>query len=180
MYKYLDIAVPVIEAIHCDLLTDRSVSLNVLRLDKIHPTVHGNKWFKLKGNIEQIRRLGLNRVVSFGGAYSNHIYALAAVGELLGFETTGFIRGEIVKPLNPVLAFASRAGMKLISLSRADYRRKHEPEFLRQLLSEFGECYVLPEGGSNLLAVRGCEEIVDYLRWNVGVNGPGRWGGEAG
>ena len=166
----LNIAAPAIEAIHCDFLTQHDVEVNVLRLDRIHPSVHGNKWFKFKGNIEKIRQLGSNRVVSFGGAYSNHIYALAALGKILGFKTTGFIRGEIVRPLNPVLAFAHNAGMQLIAISRGDYRRKHEPEFLRQLLADFGDCYVLPEGGSNLLAVKGCEEIVDFLRWPSGVS----------
>jgi len=152
----LNIAAPALEAVHCDFLTQHDVQLNVLRLDRIHPSVHGNKWFKLKGNIEQILQLRSKEVVSFGGAYSNHIYALAALGKFLGFKTTGFIRGEIVKPLNPVLAFADNAGMQLIAISRGDYRRKHEPEFLRQLLAAFGDCYVLPEGGSNLPAVRGC------------------------
>ena len=165
----LNIAAPAIEAIHCDFLTQHDVDINVLRLDRIHPSVHGNKWFKLKGNIEQIRQLGCKEVVSFGGAYSNHLYALAALGKLLGFKTTGFIRGEIVRPLNPVLAFADNAGMQLIAISRGDYRRQHEPEFLRQLLADFGDCYLLPEGGSNLLAVKGCEEIVDFLRWPSGV-----------
>ncbi|MCH8264627.1 MAG: pyridoxal-phosphate dependent enzyme [Proteobacteria bacterium] len=170
MQHGLNIAAPAIEGVHCDFLTQHDVDVNVLRLDRIHPSVHGNKWFKLKGNIEQIRQLGSNRVVSFGGAYSNHIYALAALGKLLGFKTTGFIRGEIVRPLNPVLAFADNAGMQLIAISRGDYRRKHEPEFLRQLLADFGDCYLLPEGGSNLLAVKGCEEIVDFLRWPAGVD----------
>lgn len=171
MQHGLNIAAPAIEAIHCDLLTQRTVRLNVLRLDRIHASVHGNKWFKLKGNIEQIRQLGSKRVVSFGGAYSNHIYALAALGKILGFKTMGFIRGEIVQPLNPVLAFADNAGMQLTAISRGDYRRKHEPVFLRQLLANLGDCYMLPEGGSNLLAVKGCEEIVDFLRWpaNAGV-----------
>ncbi|MCH8136924.1 MAG: pyridoxal-phosphate dependent enzyme [Proteobacteria bacterium] len=170
MQHGLNIAAPAIEGVHCDFLTQHDVDLNVLRLDLVHPSVHGNKWFKLKGNIEQIRKLGCNRVVSFGGAYSNHIYALAALGKLLGFKTTGFIRGEIVRPLNPVLAFADNAGMQLVAISRGDYRRKHEPEFLRQLLADFGDCYLLPEGGSNLLAVKGCEEIVDFLRWPSSVD----------
>ena len=170
MQHGLNIAAPAIEAIHCDFLTQQDVTVNVLRLDLIHPSVHGNKWFKLKGNIEKIRQLGSNRVVSFGGAYSNHIYALAALGKMLGFKTTGFIRGGIVRPLNPVLAFADNAGMQLIAISRGDYRRKHEPEFLRQLLADFGDCYLLPEGGSNLLAVKGCEEIVDFLRWPSAVD----------
>jgi 1-aminocyclopropane-1-carboxylate deaminase len=170
MHKLLDIAEPAIEAIHCDLLKARGVVLNVLRLDRIHPSIHGNKWFKLKANIDRIRQSGARQVVSFGGAYSNHIYALAAAGKLLDFDTIGFIRVEIVEPLNPVLAFARDAGMRLISISRSDYRRKSEADFQRQLLADFGDCYVLPEGGSNLLAVKGCEEIVDFLRWGTGID----------
>jgi 1-aminocyclopropane-1-carboxylate deaminase len=181
MQPGLNLAAPTIEAIHCDLLRRHGVELNVLRLDRIHASVHGNKWFKLKGNIEQIRLLGPNRVVSFGGAYSNHIYALAALGKILSFKTTGFIRGGIVRPLNPVLAFAENAGMQLIAIGRGDYRRKHEAEFLRELLVDFGDCYLLPEGGSNLLAVEGCTEIVDFLQWpsNADVAGSDSGEGEA-
>ncbi len=99
-------------------------------------------------------------------AYSNHLYARAAAGRHSGFETIGVIRGEIVEPLNPVLAFASAQGMQLVPLSRADYRLKESAEVIARLRARFGDVEIIPEGGSNLLAVEGCAEIADYLDWS--------------
>lgn len=161
----LDIKQPQIEAIRCELLDSCDVVLNVLRLDQIHPGVHGNKWYKLKRNLEQFQRQGATRVLSFGGAWSNHLYALAAAGRYFSLETIALVRGEICQPLNPVLAFAQQQGMKLFPISRSEYRHKHEEHFIAALRSRFGEFQLLPEGGSNLLAVRGCEEIADAIRW---------------
>lgn len=156
-----------IEPVRCDLLDQCRVRLNVLRLDRIHPIIHGNKWFKLKRNLETMQNLGLKRVVSFGGAYSNHLYALAAAGKHFGLETIGLVRGEICQPLNPVLSFAQQQGMRLIGISRSDYRHKTDKGFLQELESRFGDFYLLPEGGSNLLAVQGCEELVDSFGWQT-------------
>lgn len=161
----LDIKLPRIEAIRCELLDRCDVQLNILRLDEIHPCIHGNKWYKLKRNLEQFQCEGTTRVLSFGGAWSNHLYALAAAGKVFSLETIGLVRGEIRRPLNPVLAFAEQQGMKLVPVSRSDYRHKHEKSFITELRSRFGEFQLLPEGGSNLLAVKGCEEIVDAIHW---------------
>ena len=163
----MDLNTPTIDYIACDLLDQHRVSLGVLRLDQIHPLINGNKWFKLKHNIEFARRNNLRRLVSFGGAYSNHIYALAAAGDLFGFDTVGLIRGEIVSPLNPVLAFAQSKGMKLVALSRSDCRNKRNPDFINMLHEQFGACYILPEGGANDLALEGCAEIVKWLEWQT-------------
>lgn len=149
------------------LLEQHRIKLRVLRLDQIHPTLSGNKWFKLKYNLEAIQQQGITRVLSFGGAYSNHIRALAAAGKCLDLETIGLIRGELVEPLNPILAFAQQQGMQLIGVSRSEYRRKQQPMFLQQMRSRFGEFYLLPEGGSNRLAVAGCREIADYFSWQT-------------
>ncbi len=154
-----------IDSVHCELLDRCDVTLNVLRLDQIHPTIHGNKWFKLKRNLDQFQREGKTRILSFGGAWSNHLYALAAAGKVFSMDTIGIVRGEIPQPLNPVLAFAKRQGMQLIPVTRAEYRRKHEQGFIKELRSRLGEFELLPEGGSNLAAVKGCEEIVDAVRW---------------
>ena len=161
----LDIKLPRIEAIRCELLDRSNIILNVLRLDRIHPTIHGNKWYKLKRNLEQFRREGVGRVVSFGGAYSNHLYALAAAGKHYSLETIGLVRGEICQPLNPVLAFAQQQGMQLVPISRSEYRYKQEAGFIVELRSRFGDFQLLPEGGSNLLAVQGCAEIAESIRW---------------
>lgn len=159
----LEFTAPPVNQVDCELLAEKGVSLRVLRLDKIHPHVHGNKWFKLKLNLRAAQEQGHSRVISFGGAYSNHLYALAAAGAYLGLETIGIVRGELVEPLNPVLAFCRSSGMTLYPISRTDYRRKEEPEFLQDLMASYGPAYVIPEGGSNALAFTGCAEIADMV-----------------
>ena len=135
------------------------VRLYLKRDDLIHPQLRGNKWRKLKHNLSTARAQGHTRLLTFGGAFSNHIVATAAAGRYFGFETVGVIRGEPHLPLNPALAEAVEAGMELVYLDRATYRRKTEPDVLADLRDRFGDCYRLPEGGSNALAVRGCAEL---------------------
>ncbi|MBL4582541.1 MAG: pyridoxal-phosphate dependent enzyme [Gammaproteobacteria bacterium] len=161
----ISISKPPIDALHCELLQRFRVSINVLRLDKCHSLLSGNKWYKLKYNLLEFQRRPELPILSFGGAYSNHLHALAAAGKLIGMRTIGVVRGEIPEPLNPVLAFASEQGMTLLPVSRGDYRRKQEPDFLQQLRVRFGDFHLLPEGGSNSLAIKGCEEIASLLRW---------------
>jgi len=129
------------------------------RDDLIHPEIPGNKWRKLKYNLVAAREQGARRLLTFGGAYSNHIRAVAAAGSYCGFETVGVIRGEEHLPLNPSLAYAVDQGMRLSYMDRTTYRRKHEPDVIAGLRERFGEFFLLPEGGSNALAVRGCAEI---------------------
>jgi len=146
--------------LHHDRLETHGVRLYLKRDDLIHPEVSGNKWRKLRPNLAAAREQGYTRLLTFGGAFSNHIRATAAAGHYLGFETVGVIRGEEHLPLNDSLAYATSRGMVLTYLDRATYRRKTEPEVLAALEAQFGPCYVLPEGGSNGLAVRGCAELV--------------------
>ncbi|MEV0969238.1 1-aminocyclopropane-1-carboxylate deaminase/D-cysteine desulfhydrase [Microtetraspora glauca] len=134
-----------------------AVRLLLKRDDLIHPEISGNKWRKLKYNPRS------GRVLTFGGAYSNHIRAVAAAGAAYGFETIGVIRGEEHLPLNPSLAYAVGRGMRLTYLDRTAYRRKHTPEVIDALRVEFGDFHLLPEGGSNAAAVRGCAEIPPEL-----------------
>ncbi|MGW3959118.1 1-aminocyclopropane-1-carboxylate deaminase/D-cysteine desulfhydrase [Amycolatopsis sp. NPDC005003] len=147
----------------------RGVELWLKRDDLIHPEVPGNKWRKLRYNLEAARDQGFTRLLTFGGAFSNHIRATAAAGYYLGFETVGVIRGEEHLPLNDSLAYATSRGMVLTYLDRATYRRKTEPNVLARLIAEFGPCYVLPEGGSNGLAVRGCAELVAEIATDFDV-----------
>lgn len=161
----LSISTPPLESLSCELLRQADVSVNVLRLDKCHPLLSGNKWYKLKHNLAYLQSQPDLPILSFGGAYSNHLHALAAAGKLLGMETIGVVRGELVEPLNPVLAFAKEQGMTLIGISRSDYRRKQDSGYLEQLRLKFGDFHLLPEGGGNSLALRGCEEIASLLRW---------------
>ncbi|RSK30172.1 1-aminocyclopropane-1-carboxylate deaminase/D-cysteine desulfhydrase [Hymenobacter metallilatus] len=142
------------------------VRLLLLRDDLTHPELPGNKWRKLKYNLQEARRLGHHTLLTFGGAYSNHVAAVAAAGRLTGLRTVGVIRGEELahQPLNPTLAQARADGMQLHFLDRATYRRKQEPAVLAELLRGTGPAYVLPEGGSNALALPGCAELVTELR----------------
>ncbi|OLR95457.1 1-aminocyclopropane-1-carboxylate deaminase/D-cysteine desulfhydrase [Actinokineospora bangkokensis] len=139
----------------------RGVRLLLKRDDLVHPDIPGNKWRKLKHNLAPARAAG--RVLTFGGAHSNHIRAVAAAGVEHGFETIGVIRGEEHLPLNDVLAFATACGMELTYLDRATYRRKGDPDVLATLDRRFGPYHLLPEGGSNELGVRGCREIIAEL-----------------
>lgn len=139
--------------VHDDRLRARGIRLLLKRDDLIHPEMPGNKWRKLKYNLAAAKEGGHQRLLTFGGAYSNHIRATAAAGHHFGFETVGVIRGEEHLPLNDSLAFAVGRGMTLTYLDRTAYRLKPVPE-------QFRPCYVLPEGGSNGHAVRGCAELV--------------------
>ncbi len=157
------IASPQLQRLTSPLLDAHQLRLSVLRLDSIHGEIQGNKWFKLRLNLMQAIQSDCSRVISFGGAYSNHLYALAAAGSALGIETVGMIRGEIVEPLNPVIGFLKQKNMRLVPVSRSDYRRKDDPSFLAQILEEVGPGLIIPEGGSNTLGVEGCEEITKIL-----------------
>lgn len=145
------------------LLQEQGVELWVKREDLLHPHISGNKWRKLKYNLQEARQQGHHTLLTFGGAYSNHIAATAAAGKEYGFRTIGIIRGEEHLPLNPTLSFATSCDMQLHYVSRERYRQKNDPDFLRELQQEFGDTYTLPEGGTNLLAVKGCTEIVSSL-----------------
>jgi len=148
-----------LDELHDDRLTKVGLRLYLKRDDLINPEIPGNKWRKLKYNLEAARREDHNLLLTFGGAYSNHIRATAAAGHYGGFSTIGIIRGEEHSPLNPSLSYAVRRGMHLAYLDRETYRNKASPEVIRALHERFGQFYMLPEGGSNEHAVRGCAEI---------------------
>ncbi|PQJ22860.1 1-aminocyclopropane-1-carboxylate deaminase/D-cysteine desulfhydrase [Tenacibaculum sp. SG-28] len=167
------------------LLQEKNVSLFVKREDKIHPHISGNKFRKLKYNIAEAQEQNKNVILTFGGAYSNHIAATAAFGKLAGIQTIGVIRGEelgldLERTLqkNSTLALACKNGMHLTFISRTCYRNKTATSFLKSLSDRFGDFYVIPEGGTNALAVKGCEEILstddskfDYICTAVGTGG---------
>jgi 1-aminocyclopropane-1-carboxylate deaminase len=135
----------------------------VKREDLNHPFVSGNKWWKLKYNLEEAFKCGKPTVLTFGGAYSNHIYATAAATHELGLKSIGVIRGEETLPLNETLVFAKSRGMEIHYVSREVYRTKSSPEFIRALHEKFGDFYLIPEGGTNELAVKGCAEFASTL-----------------
>ena len=130
---------------------------------EIHPEVSGNKFRKLKYNLEAAIREGFEGVLTFGGAFSNHIAATAAAGKLLNISTVGIIRGEELAKdidLNTTLSYAKASGMDLEFISRAAYRNKNEVSFLKSLNIKYPNFYIIPEGGTNARAVRGCSEIL--------------------
>lgn len=148
------------------------VPLTIKRLDQIHPQISGNKFFKLKYNFQEAQQQGFKSMLTFGGAYSNHIAATAFAAHQFGFNSVGIIRGEELKdrPLNPTLATAQALGMQLHFISRTAYREKDQPEFLQTLSQQFPSHYVIPEGGTNQLAIQGCKEILteqDQLHYDV-------------
>lgn len=142
---------------------ETSVSLELRREDLLHPEISGNKFRKLKYNLMQARKSAFNQLLTFGGAFSNHISAVAAAGKEFGFKTIGIIRGEELahQPLNSTLQVAESCGMKLHFISRSAYRLKENDEFIKELKSRFGDFYLLPEGGTNAAAVKGCKEILN-------------------
>ncbi|MBD2506928.1 1-aminocyclopropane-1-carboxylate deaminase/D-cysteine desulfhydrase [Nostoc muscorum FACHB-395] len=151
---------PPIQQINSEIIHCAGVDLYVLRLDLMHPWVNGNKWFKLKYNLLEAKEKNFTTLLTFGGAYSNHIYATAAAGNLFGFRTIGVIRGEERLPLNPTLNFAVQQGMQLVYMNREMYRQRNTPVIEEYLQQRFGEVFIIPEGGSNLNGVRGCMEII--------------------
>ena len=146
------------------------VRLYLKRDDLLHPLVSGNKWRKLKYNLAEAANQQLTTLLTFGGAYSNHLYATAAAGQLLGFKTIGIVRGDELRdqPLNATLSFCRSCGMRLHFVSRTDYQRKDEPAFIADLHRQFGDFYGLPEGGTNDLAVEGTAEIMPELITQLG------------
>ncbi|MEV6161461.1 pyridoxal-phosphate dependent enzyme [Streptomyces sp. NPDC052052] len=171
-----------LQEVHDDRFTRRGIRLLLKRDDLIHTTVpwdtdvlgpvelypSGNKWRKLSPNLEAAAG---RTVLTFGGAYSNHLRATAAAGRLLGLSTVGIVRGDELadRPLNPSLARCAADGMTLRFVDRATYRAKADPAVLAGLLSGFGDCFVVPEGGSNARAVRGCVELGRELRGRTDV-----------
>lgn len=134
----------------------------VLHLDKIHPLISGNKFYKLKYNLIEAKKHH-QKILTFGGAYSNHIHATAFAAMEQGVKSMGIIRGEELEKLNPTLKDAQEWGMQLHFVSREDYRKKSSSDFIEGLKKKFGDFYLIPEGGSNELALRGCEEIYQHI-----------------
>lgn len=173
------------QEVYLPFLKEKQVRLFVKREDEIHPFVSGNKFRKLKYNLQEAKQQQKETIVTFGGAYSNHIVATAVAGNLSGFETIGIIRGEElankfeeVLKKNATIREAHKNGMKFEFVSREDYRKKDTPEFIAELRHKFGDSYLVPEGGTNDLAIKGCEEILtnedekfNYICAAVGTGG---------
>lgn len=144
-------------------LTERGITLAVKREDLIHPGVSGNKLYKLLNHLAYARDCGVKRIVSFGGAYSNHLHALAISGQLLGIETIAVIRGEKPDQLSPTLQDCEAMGMGFKFVSRQDYKRRVDNDYIESLSKEFGHCHIVPEGGGGRLGALGCTAITDAI-----------------
>ncbi len=152
-----------LQAINDAVTKNHGIRLFILRADLNHPTISGNKLFKLKYNLLEAEKNGIKTLLTFGGAFSNHISATAAAGKEYGFKTIGIIRGEAYPELNPTLQFAAECGMELHYVSRVLYRNKKELyDYVDQQFSQ-EKFYLIPEGGSNELGVLGCKEITQYI-----------------
>ena len=159
----------------------KGITLEIKREDLLHPFVSGSKFRKLKYNVLQAKAENQSVLLTFGGAFSNHIAAVAYAGKEQGFETIGVIRGDELRDKiseNPTLSFAQECGMRFEFVTREAYRHKTETAFIEQLQVKFGSFYLVPEGGTNDLAVKGCEEILtefdahfDFVCSAVGTGG---------
>ena len=173
---------PSLQKIDDPAISASGVNLFILRLDQIHPHISGNKWYKLKYNMEEVRRQRAEGIITFGGAYSNHIAATAAAGKEFGIKTIGIIRGDELaspserspsdrpspkereeQPLNPTLRFAKDCGMQLHFVPRQEYQKKEASPLIHSIIKSFNNWYLLPEGGTNELAIKGCAEILSLI-----------------
>ncbi len=152
-----------IQKIEDDFLVIRGIQLYIKRDDLIHPEIQGNKWRKLKYNLQEAQEKQFKTLLTFGGAYSNHIYATAAAAEFFKFKSIGIIRGEESETLSSTLQFAISKGMELHYMNRETYRHKDEHATIKKLQEQFGEFYLVPEGGTNNLALKGVAEIIDEI-----------------
>ena len=147
------------------LLSEKGIQLSFKREELLFPGISGNKYRKLKYNIQAAKAAKQHTLLTFGGAFSNHIAAVAYAGAVHGFKTIGVIRGEELAslPLNPTLEKAKSHGMSFHFVTREAYREKHRLQFVAKLQETFGHFYLIPEGGTNALAVKGCTEILHEL-----------------
>ena len=156
---------------------EKKIKVFMRRLDLISHPVAGNKYFKLKYNIDYAIKSKFNTIVTFGGAYSNHILATSIISKENNLKSIGFIRGEETLPLNSTLTDAVKNGMEIIYLTRKNYRKINDEEYLNQLRIKYKKSYIIPEGGTNSLAIRGTESIInsdekfEYICCPIGTGG---------
>lgn len=150
-----------------DTFTIQGIPVDVLRLDRIHPIVSGNKWFKLKGHLQKALETPDAPILTFGGAWSNHIVAAAFAAKEYGLSSIGIIRGERPPVLSATLKDAMAYGMHLEFITRQNYARKEEPDFLDQLTSKYPGAYIIPEGGGGIPGILGCTDILKNVDTTV-------------
>ncbi|MDO4727885.1 MAG: pyridoxal-phosphate dependent enzyme [Bacteroidota bacterium] len=157
------------------------VEVYIKREDLLHPYISGNKYRKLKYNLIEAYNKGYTQLLTFGGAFSNHIHATAYAAQMYGFKLIVVVRGEELENQianNPTLQFVANQGGVIKFVDRETYRNKNDIQFINKLRNKYGDFYLIPEGGTNELAIRGCQEILtpedkkfDYLCTAVGTGG---------
>ena len=168
-----------IQTIEDELFIQNNIFVDVLRLDLAHPLLQGNKYYKLKYNLKEAKNQQKKILLTFGGAFSNHILATSFAGKIYDFKTIGIIRGEETLPLNETLKIAKENGMGLFYVDRVTYQQKNKLDFidiLKEILGkkisendsfvDFSDIYIIPEGGSNDLAIQGTSEILEDEAFN--------------
>ncbi|WP_338811792.1 pyridoxal-phosphate dependent enzyme [Bernardetia sp. Wsw4-3y2] len=154
-----------------ELFEQKNINVKILRLDAEHKHIGGNKLYKLYYNLAEVQKQNKNKLLTFGGAYSNHLRATAFAAKALGIESIAIIRGEEHQNLNPVLTFCKEQNMQLHYISRSEYREKNNVFFIEKLKAQFGDFFLVPEGGSNALAIKGTSHIpkiaFDLLKNNI-------------
>jgi 1-aminocyclopropane-1-carboxylate deaminase len=162
----VDLSAATIDRIDIPAFNTLAVSPDLLRLDKIHPVISGNKWFKLKYYLEEALEKNYQTILTFGGAYSNHIAATAYAAERMGMKSIGIIRGEEPAILSHTLKEAKRLGMQLSFINRETYRQKKDTAFIKSLSEKYAGPYIIPEGGEGEPGIRGAAEIADLVDIN--------------
>ncbi|MEO2267802.1 pyridoxal-phosphate dependent enzyme [Pseudoalteromonas sp. YIC-656] len=163
--------------LHDPLIEKMQISVSIKRDDLLHPIIHGNKWRKLKYNLAAFASSDKSELLTFGGPFSNHLYATAAAGKIFKIPTRAIVRGPFLDESNPTIRFARACGMQLHPVSRIDYRQRHDPSYLEQLHTTYPNAYILEEGGTNKAALKGVNELAvslpehDYLLCPTGSGG---------
>jgi 1-aminocyclopropane-1-carboxylate deaminase len=163
--EIIDIDLATIDELHLPEFAEKKLSVDVLRLDKIHPIISGNKWFKLKYYLEDAVKQKRS-IITFGGAYSNHIIATAFAAKQLNLPSTGMIRGEEPKQFSHTLILAKKYGMKLVFISRNEYLKRNDENFISDLKTTYPNSIIIPEGGSGSEGIHGSEEIMKLIKNN--------------
>jgi 1-aminocyclopropane-1-carboxylate deaminase len=143
-------------------LKEKGITAAILRLDKIHPHISGNKWFKLKYYLQEAAEKKCMGIITSGGAYSNHIVAAACAAQSKSLKSIGIIRGEEPAVLSPTLLQAKVFGMEFVFISREKYKHKEDAAFLNELQTRYKDYLIIPEGGAGVQGAKGCSEITGF------------------
>lgn len=152
------------------LLKAADIKLYIKRDDLIHPLISGNKWRKLKYNIQDFKENNKRHLLSFGGAFSNHLLALAAISNKENIPASILVRGDGFDPSNQTLVLAKKLGLNMHFVSRQEYKLRHDADYQKAKLSELNCDYLIPEGGTNDMALKGCGEIIGEIKAQLGYH----------